>query len=69
LADFQSDGYRIVQKHHVAGFLPRAGIPYCTNVEWKFACRERHNLNQAELIPDILQQLEHLCRLFFEMMS
>jgi len=35
------------------------------DVEWKFACRERNGFNLAELIPDILHQLEHLCSLSF----
>ncbi len=35
------------------------------DVEWKFACRNRGAFNLAELIPEILQQLEHLCTLSF----
>ncbi|MGB5447155.1 MAG: nicotinate phosphoribosyltransferase [Psychromonas sp.] len=35
------------------------------DVEWKFACRNRNNLDLAKLIPEIRRQLEHLCTLAF----
>ena len=35
------------------------------DVEWKFACRDRNGFDLAELIPEILHQLEHLCTLSF----
>ncbi|MCW8859402.1 MAG: nicotinate phosphoribosyltransferase [Deltaproteobacteria bacterium] len=35
------------------------------DVEWKFACRNRNGFSLAELIPEILRQLEHLCTLSF----
>jgi nicotinate phosphoribosyltransferase len=35
------------------------------DVEWKFACRNRNDFNLAELIPEILHQLEHVCTLSF----
>jgi nicotinate phosphoribosyltransferase len=35
------------------------------DVEWKFACRNRNGFNLAELIPEILRQLEHVCTLSF----
>ncbi|PLX97941.1 MAG: nicotinate phosphoribosyltransferase [Desulfuromonas sp.] len=33
--------------------------------EWKFACRNRRGANLAELIPDLMLQLEQLCSLQF----
>ena len=35
------------------------------DVEWKFACRNRNNLDLAKLIPELRRQLEHLCTLTF----
>jgi nicotinate phosphoribosyltransferase len=36
-----------------------------TNVQWKFACRNKEGLNLTLLLPDIQQQLTHLCTLSF----
>jgi nicotinate phosphoribosyltransferase len=35
------------------------------DVEWKFACRNRNGFDLAELVPEILRQLEHICQLSF----
>ncbi len=35
------------------------------DIEWKFACRNRHDFNLAALIPEINRQLEHVCGLSF----
>lgn len=34
-------------------------------VEWRFACRNRNGFNLTLLIPEILQQLQHVCTLSF----
>lgn len=36
-----------------------------TDVEWKFACRNRNGFDLAALIPEIERQLEHVCSLHF----
>ena len=35
------------------------------DAEWKFACRNRNGFDLAELVPEILRQLEHVCQLSF----
>jgi len=35
------------------------------DIEWKFACRNRHAFDLAALIPEIHRQLEHVCTLSF----
>ncbi len=36
-----------------------------TDVEWKFACRNRNGFDLTALIPEIERQLEHVCNLYF----
>tara|TARA_R110001583_G_C5639667_1_gene407779 strand:+ start:804 stop:2015 length:1212 start_codon:yes stop_codon:yes gene_type:complete len=35
------------------------------DVEWKFVCRNQHDLDLTKLLPDIKRQLEHVCTLSF----
>jgi nicotinate phosphoribosyltransferase len=35
------------------------------DVQWKFVCRNRHDLDLTTLLPDIKRQLDHVCTLSF----